>query len=114
MEKLFWAAVNKTSCVVSTQHLFSPNCIKHVLSGHHEFLFLVELGWNESKRSMMECIWVAKTLVPMQRVGSVVFFTHLSLSLYYLCIFFNNPHKEMLGDSVPLLSVDETLETTVG
>lgn len=50
----------------------------------------------------------------MQRVGSVVFFTHLSLSLYYLCIFFNNPHKEMLEDTVPLLSVGETLEAIEG
>lgn len=74
----------------------------------------MELGWNEPKGACWNAFGVTKTLVPMPRVGSVVFFTHLSLLLYHFCIFFCNPHKEMLEDTVPLLSVGETLEATVG
>jgi len=65
----------------------------------------MELGWNESKGACWNAFGVTKTLVPMQRVGNVVCFTHLSLSLYYLCIFFNMPHKEMLEDTVLLVNL---------
>lgn len=45
--------------------------------------------------------------------GSVVFFTHLSPFLCFLCIFFKNPHEEKLEDTVPSLSDGETLKATV-
>lgn len=114
--------MNKTCCVVSTQHLYSPNCIKlscslhciHVLSGHHGFLFLVELGRNESKRSVLECIWGNQD-PSTNAVGGQCCLLHPSFSFMILFAhLFNNPHKEMLGDTVPLLSVDETWKTTVG
>lgn len=62
------------------------------------------------RRGMLECVWGNQDPGTDALVGNVVFFTHLPLSLHYLHIFCNNPHKGVLENRVSLLSVGVSLE----